>query len=165
MKHALLKLTHLFLLAAVALLGAGCGSEGRAPTLAEELFGTWDLISIDVEGSSTDCPGEVLLGGEEPVSCGTEYRTLSSDGTFVQIETTDELGNPFDYRYEGRWATGASILTLNYLREGPDENNLDPISPSKTFIGTWSLSGTTLTVSISILEPPFSPVLSTLEKR
>lgn len=165
MRYSFLNFERLFVLTVFVLLGAGCGSDGSTAQLAEELFGTWDLVSLEAEGISTDCPGEILLGGEESVSCGTEYFTLSSNGTFAEIETTDELGNPFEYRSEGSWATNGSTLTLTYLREGPNESNLDPINPPDVQSGTWSVSGTSLMVSIPIPLPPFSPVLTTLEKR
>lgn len=165
MNHPLLDLRHVLVLVAAALLSASCGSEGGTAQLAEELFGTWDLISLEADGMTTDCPGEIMLGDEESVSCATQYLTLSANGTFIEIETTDELGNPFNYRYEGTWATSGNTLTLTYLREGPDENNLDPISPPETESGSWSLSGTTLTVSIPTPVPPFITVSATLEKR
>jgi hypothetical protein len=142
----------------------GCGDEDGGE-LAPELFGTWDLISLEAEGMSTDCPGEIVLSETESVSCGTESITLNSDGTLIDIETTDELGDPYDYRTEGTWSTAGSTLTLTYTAEGPDEDNLQPIDPPQVETSTWSLTGTTLTVSIPSPPPGSVTVVATLEKR
>jgi hypothetical protein len=144
--------------ASVGLLG--CGDDGAA--LASELFGTWDAVSIEAEGMSTDCPGEIELSDMSSVSCGTEATTFNADGTYVAIQTTDELGEPFDWRIEGTWSTSGNTLTLTSTQEGPDADNLEPIDPPETAIASWSVSESTLTVSTQF--GPFT-VIGTSEKR
>jgi hypothetical protein len=125
--------------------------------------GTWDAVSLEADGMSTDCPGEIELSATESVSCGTQSTTFDADGTFFEVETTDELGDPYDYRTEGTWSTQGSSLTLTYTAEGPDEDSLQPIEPPETETATWSVSGTTLTVSFTL--PSSGTVVGTLEKR
>jgi hypothetical protein len=154
-------------LAGVALLGvASCGDDGGggAPQLASELFGTWDLVSIEAAEMIEPCPGEIVLSDEDAVSCGTQETTFNSDGTFVEIETTDELGDLFNFRSEGTWSTQGSALTLTYRQEGEDENSLQPIDPPVTESAMWSVAGSTLTVSITSPFPPMIELIATLEK-
>ncbi len=188
MKHWSWKRGWLLALAGVALLGvASCGDDGGgtagtggmagsggmggdggaggAPQLASELFGTWDLVSIEASGMTTDCPGEIELSDTEAVSCGTQETTFNSDGTFVEIETTDELGDPFDFRSEGTWSTQGSTLTLTYRQEGEDENSLQPVEPPVTESAMWSVAGNTLTVSITSPFQPMVELIARLEKR
>jgi hypothetical protein len=139
---------------------AGCGDDGAA--LASELFGTWDAISIESEGMSTSCPGEIDLSDTSSVSCGTEASTFNADGTYVAIQTTDEFGDPFDWRIEGTWSTSGNTLTLTSRQEGPDADNLEPIDPPETVSASWSVSGSTLTVATQL--GPFT-VIGTSEKR
>jgi hypothetical protein len=164
MKHSFWKQGWLLASAIVAMLAvASCGDDGAA--LAPELFGTWDLVSIATGEMSTDCPGEIELSDTESVSCGTQTETFNSDGTFVEIETTDELGVPYDYRTEGTWSTQGSTLSLTYKREGPDENSLQPIEPPETQNGTWNVSGSTLTFVATNPFPPNVEIRGTLEKQ
>jgi hypothetical protein len=145
----------------VALLGLlGCGDDGAA--LASELFGTWHAVSLEAEGMSTSCPGEIELSDTSSVSCGTEAATFNADGTYVEVQTTDELEVPFDWRIEGTWSTSGDTLTLTYRQEGPDADNLEPIDPPETASASWSVSGSTLTVSTQF--GPFT-VIGTSEKR
>lgn len=139
---------------------AACGDDGAA--LASELFGTWDAVSIEAEGMSTSCPGEIDLSDTSSVSCGTEAATFNADGTYVAVQTTDELGDPYDWRIEGTWSTSGDTLTLTYRQEGPDADNLEPIDPPETASASWSVSGNTLTTSTQF--GPFT-VIGTSEKR
>jgi hypothetical protein len=151
-------------LAGVVLLAvASCGDDDGTE-LASELFGTWDLVSIQASGMTANCPGEIQLGGDDSVSCGTEATTFNSDGTFVEVETTDEFGNEINFRSEGTWLTQGSTLTITYLREGPDENSLQPLNPPETESVTWSVAGGTLTISITSPLPPFIEISATLQK-
>ena len=166
MRYLFLNRVRLIALAGVALVGvAGCGGDGGGTDLASELLGTWDLESLEANDMSTDCPGEIELSDTEAVSCGTEATTLRGDGTFVEIETTDELGDPFNWRSEGTWTTQGSTLSLTYLQEGPDEDNLQAINPPKSESVTWSIAGSTLTISATSPLPPFVLVTATLQRR
>lgn len=156
-------------LAAFAVVGSGsflgCGDEDGGGELAPELFGTWDLISLETDGLSTDCPGEIVLSETDSVSCGTQSTTFNPDGTLVGIETTDELGDPYDERSEGTWSTEGSTLILTYTQEGPDEDNLQPIDPPRVETATWSVTGTTLSI---FAQSPFGDpvtVVATFERR
>lgn len=161
MKYWFLHRVSVFALTALPLAGfAGCGAEGG--TLAPELFGTWDFVSIEANGMNTSCPGEIEITGTEAVSCGTEAVTFNTDGTVVQVETTDELGDPFDWRSEGTWSTQGSTLTLTLTQEGTDADNLQPLDPPETSSGTWSVSGNTLTLSVTA---PSATVIGTLDRR
>lgn len=154
----------LVLSAAVVLIGS-CGDEGSPAQPNPTLFGAWALLSIEAEGLDTTCPGEIELTATEAVSCGTETLMLNADGTFSQVETTEEAGDPFDYRTEGNWTAGDTILTLFYRREGTDVNNLQPIEPTQVVNALWGLDGATLTIWMPTLSPPFTNVTATLEKR
>jgi hypothetical protein len=161
MKDWFLRSMWLLAFAGVASVGLlGCGDNGAA--LAPDLFGTWDAISIESEGMSTSCPGEIELSDTSSVSCGTEASTFNADGTYVAIQTTDELGDPFDWRTEGTWSTSGNTLTLTSRQEGPDADNLEPIDPPETGSASWSVTGSTLTVSTQL--GPFT-VIGTSEKR
>jgi len=166
MRHLYFNWVRLFALAGVALVGvASCGDDGGGTALAPELFGTWDLESIEADAMSADCPGEIELSDTEAVSCGTEATTFNADGTFFEIETTDELGAPYDWRSEGTWATQGNTLSLTYRQEGPDAGNLQPINPPESQSGTWSVAGDTLTISGTSPFPPFGSVTGTLQKQ
>jgi Lipocalin-like domain len=161
MKYWFSRLIWVLALAGVPWVGlAGCGDDGAE--VAPELFGTWDAVSIEAEGMSTSCPGEIELSDTSSVSCGTEASTFNADGTFVEVQTTDELGDPFDWRIEGTWSTEGSTLTLTYRQEGPDADNLEPIDPPETVSASWSVSGNTLTTSIQF---GLVTVTGTAEKR
>lgn len=185
MKHSFCPKGWLLALAGVALLGVascsddgggaggtaggggmgGDGGAGGAPQLASELFGTWDLVSIEAAGMSMNCPGVIELNATEEVSCPTGATTFNSDGTFVEIETTDEFENPSSFWSEGTWSTQGSTLTLTFTQEGPDENNLQPVDPPETESAMWSVAGTTLTISVTSPIAPFVEIKGTLEKR
>jgi hypothetical protein len=146
MKYGFSRLIWVLALVGVPWVGlAGCGDDGAE--VAPELIGTWDAVSLEAEGMSTSCPGEIELSDTSSVSCFTQAVTFNTDGTFVGVQTTDELGDPFDWRNEGTWSTEGSTLTLTYLQEGPDADNLEPIDPPETGSASWSVSGSTLTMS------------------
>ncbi len=124
----------------------GCGDEG----LARELFGTWDQVSIEALGF-TDCPGEIWVTDTEIIlTCGTLAHTFNADGTFVSIWTTDEFGDPYNWRREGTWSTEGSTLTLTTTKEGRDGDNLQRLHRPRTSTQTWSVSGDTLTLSVEL---------------
>jgi hypothetical protein len=81
---------------------------------------------------------------------------------FVDIQTTDEVGDPFDWRAEGTCSTAGSTLTLTSRREGPDADNLQAIDPPETVSASWSISGNTLTIFTQL---GLFTVTGTLEKR
>ena len=146
MKYWFSRLIWVLALAGVPSVGlAGCGDDGAE--VAPELIGTWDAVSIEAEGMSMSCPGEIELSDTSSVSCFTQAITFNTDGTFVGVQTTDEFGDPFDWRNEGTWSMEGSTLTLTYLQEGPDADNLEPIDPPETGSASWSVSGDTLTIS------------------
>jgi len=149
---------------AVLAIGAtGCGDDGGA--LPSELFGTWDAVSLEAEGMSTPCPGEIDITATDSVSCGTEATTFNADGTLVVVETTDELGDPFDWRQEGTWSTSGNTLTETVTREGPDASNLQAVDPPDVSAGTFRVSGSTLTVSVTSPSAPPVTVTGTLQQR
>jgi hypothetical protein len=140
----------------------GDGGAGGASRLAPELFGTWDLVSVEVADQSTTCPG-VADGGD--LSCPTASTTFNSDGTFVGIESTDEFGAPFNDRTEGTWSTRGSTLNVISRQEGPDENNLQPIEPPEEEALMWSVDGPILSLTTTDPGPPLIEFVLTLEKR
>jgi len=140
---------HLFGLLCVCALGVlplasfvGCGDE--APMLAGELFGTWDAASLEENGIRTDCPGRIQITNGEWIACGTDVLSFNADGTFVLATTTDQFGDPHNWRWEGTWSTQGSTLTLTTTKEGPDGDNLQPLDPPPTTTTSWSVSGDTL---------------------
>ena len=155
------------LVGVVFFAAVGCGDDdtGTGGTVSPELFGTWSLASIAAEGMSADCPGEVTLNATQSVSCGTQTNTFNSDGTFVEIQTTDELGDPDPFRSEGTWSTNGDMLSITYTMEGPDEDSLQPLVPPETQTATWSVAGTTLTLMVSDPELPGVTITGTLEKQ
>lgn len=120
----------------------GCGDE--AAMLAPELFGTWDAASLEEDGISTDCPGKIQIANGAWIACGTDVVSFNADGTFVLATTTDQFGEPHNWRYEGTWSTEASTLTLTTTKEGPDSDSLQPLDPPPTTTTPWSVSGDTL---------------------
>jgi len=119
------------------------GCELQAP----ELVGTWDSVSMVVNGTSTDCPGEIEVTETISVACFTDAFTFNADNTFVLTTTTDEYGDPYDWREEGTWSVEGTLLTITTTREGSDADHLEPVDPPRQEVGTWSISGDTLTVS------------------
>ena len=126
------------------LLGRCTSGVCEAAMLAGELFGTWDSVSMEAYGTSTDCPGEIQITDTYLLVCGTNVQTYNADGTFVAIRTTDEFGDPDNWRWEGMWSTEGSTLTWRTTKEGPDGDNLQPLDPPATSTNTWSVSGDTL---------------------
>jgi hypothetical protein len=120
------------------------GCEQQAP----ELVGTWDEVSITVDGMSTDCPGEIEVTDEISVACFTDAFTFNADNTFVRTTTTDEYGDPYDWRDEGTWSVNGTLLTITTTREGEDADHLEPVDPPTQEVATWSVSGDTLTMVI-----------------
>jgi hypothetical protein len=164
MKHLLSRPMWLLAFAGLASVElAACGDDGAA--LASELFGTWEVVSLEAEGMSTTCPGEIEFPDTSSVSCGTGATTFNADGTFVEVQTTDEFGDLFDWRTEGTWSTEGSALTLTYRQEGPDADHLEPIDPPETWSASWSVSGDALTLTATPPEPPFVTVTATAERR
>lgn len=141
--------------------GDGSGSKERAP----ELVATWDLVSIESEGIVGPCPGEIVLSPTSTVSCGTEELILAGDGSLVEIQTTDENGDPLDRRTEGTWSTQADMLEVIELREGPDAGSLMPIDPPNVVTSEWMIDGSGETLTLSI-DPPLGPrVAGVYDKR
>jgi hypothetical protein len=123
----------------------GCGDE--AAMLAPELlFGTWDGVSLEANGMSTDCPGSIQITDTYSLRCGTDATTFNADGTFALWSTTDAAGDPYNWRFEGTWSTQGSTLTTTTTKHGPDSDNLEPLDPPATSTVTWSVSGDTLTL-------------------
>lgn len=147
----------------LTLLLAACGGGGGGPQLAPELYGTWDLVDVQALAMIQPCPGEVVISATESVSCGTTAVSFNADGTYVSVDTTDELGNPFNERTEGTWSTSGNTLTITETMQGPDAANLVPINPLDPRTLTWSISANVLTVTLS--DPLFTPVTSRLQKR
>jgi hypothetical protein len=124
---------------------SGCGDEngGQDP---QNLIGTWRTATLHVLSQRTDCPGEIQVSEDISVSCATGTLTFQEDGSVVQVETTDEYGDPYDWRAEGTWSTSGEILTVTITEEGPDAEHLQPIDPPDVFPWMWSVSGDTLTL-------------------
>jgi hypothetical protein len=120
----------------------GCGDEGGM--LAPELFGTWDAASLEENGISTDCPGRIQITNGAWIACGTDAITFNADGTFALWSSTDQFGDPYNWRFEGTWSTQGGTLTLTTTKEGPDGDNLQPLDPPPTTTTPWSVSGDTL---------------------
>ena len=164
MKHSFLNVAWVLALVSIPSIGiAACGDDGA--TLASELFGTWDAVSIEAEGMSTSCPGEIEITDTLSASCDTQATSFNADGTFAEVQTTNEFGEPFDWRSEGTWSTQGSTLTLTFTHEGPDADSLQPIDSPEPQSATWSVSGSTLTLAAASPFPPFTTVTGTLEKR
>ena len=139
--------------------GGGGGGGGGVKEHAPELFGSWDLIEIEVLMMDARCPAEIGIGGGSTISCGTTVVTFNGDGTYVSVDTTDELGVPFNERTEGTWSTEGNILTITEMEEGPDENNLEPIDPTEPLSLTWSVSANE---SLTVIEDDTLPAAVTL---
>lgn len=164
LKQALAAFSLAVMLTACGGGGGGGGSDGGDTELAPELFGTWDVIELEVLAMSTPCPGEIAISPTESFDCSTTVVAFNADGTYVSIDTTDELGNPFDERTEGTWSTDGNMLTITETMEGPDAGNLDPIDPLEPISLTWSVSANRLTTTLDDPLLP-TPVTLTLQKR
>ena len=129
--------------------------------LAAELFGTWDLVELEVMMMTMDCPGVMGIGPDpdDTVECSAGFVTFNADGTYFSIETTDALGNPSNLRTEGTWSTDGNILTTTDTHEGPDGGTLDPIDPPESSDVEWSISGNTLSITITDRRIPDSFIL------
>ena len=135
-------------------------------------------IMISVDGSATLAPStvelgfatggyvaEVLVSVGDIVEAGDEITTFNADGTFVEVQTTDESGVPFNWRSEGTWSTRGSSLNLISEQEGPDAENLQPIDPPEWQCATWSVSANTLAIAVAAPFPPFVTVTGSLQRR
>ncbi len=134
---------------ASAFVVLGCGDDGNGGQDPQSILGTWLTDSIEVLGRQTDCPGEIQLTEDSSVACFTETLTFNPDGSFVQVQTTDEYGQPYDWRTEGAWSNNEDLLTITLAMEGPDAENLQPIEPPDNWVWMWSVSGDTLTIGIT----------------
>jgi hypothetical protein len=146
MKKSALRVSSAF--AILVLLTAGpsaCGGEdgGNDP---QNLIGTWRNATIHVLGQTTTCPGEIELTEGVSVSCSTDTLTFHEDGSLVQVQTTDEYGDPYDWRTEGTWSVDDDLLAVTLTKEGPDADSLQSIEPPDSFIWMWSVSSNTLTI-------------------
>jgi len=156
----------LFALGLAVLLAAcgGGGSGGGSMRLASDLVGTWDSVEVEAMGMIQSCPGETVVSPTESVSCGTTAVSFNADGTYVAVDTTDELGNPFNERTEGTWSVSGNMLTITETMQGPDAANLVPISPLDPITLTWSISANRLTTTLN--DPQIgTPVTLRLQKR
>jgi hypothetical protein len=128
------------------------------------LYGTWDLVDVQALAVIQPCPGEVVISPTESVSCGTTAVSFNADGTYIAVDTTDELGNPFNERTEGTWSTSGTSLTITETMQGPDAASLVPINPVEPRTLTWSITANVLTVTLN--DPRFATsVTSRLRKR
>jgi hypothetical protein len=132
-------------LAIVMISASACGG-GDGSQDPQNLIGTWRTATLHVLNQTTDCPGEIQLADDISVSCSTGTVMFEEDGSFVQVDTTDEYADPYDWRTEGTWSTQEDILTVTLTEEGPDADNLQPIDPPDVFPWMWSISGDTLTL-------------------
>ena len=133
----------------LAVLLVACGGGGGGPPLAPELYGTWDAVEIEALATIVPCPGEIALSPTESVSCGTTAVSFNADGTYVSVDTTDELGNPVNDRTEGTWSASGTALTITETMEGPDAANLVPINPVEPITLAWSISANRLTTTLN----------------
>lgn len=151
----------------LALLLVACGGGGGddgGPPAASELYGTWDVMELEALAIIQPCPGEIALSPTEAVSCGTTFMTFNADGSYISVDTTDDLGNPFNERTEGTWSTSGNALTITETMQGPDAATLVPINPIEPRTLAWSVSANSLTITLDdpLLGPP---VTSRLQKR
>lgn len=151
MKISALRVGSVFAVLALLTLGASaCGGEDGSPD-PQNLIGTWLTATIHVLGQTTNCPGEIQLTEDIAVSCSTETLAFHQDGTLVQVQTTDEYGDPYDWRTEGTWSVDDDLLAVTLTKQGPDANSLEPIEPPEIFIWMWSVSKDTLTLGWTTL--------------
>ena len=146
MKISAPRVSCLFAILALLTLGvSACGGEdgGHDP---QNLIGTWRTATIHVLTQTTTCPGEIQLTEDISVSCSTETLTFQEDGSLVQVQTTDEYGDPYDWRTEGTWSVDDDLLAVTLTKEGPDADSFQPIQPPDSFIWMWSVSQDTLTI-------------------
>lgn len=136
----------------LAMLLAACGgggSGGGGTQLASELYGTWDMVEEEALATITPCPGEITISPTSSVSCGTTAVSFNADASYVSVDTTDELGNPFNERTEGTWSVSGNMLTITATMEGPNAANLVPISPLEPVTAAWSVSANRLTTTLN----------------
>jgi len=159
MKISALRVGFVFAILALLIPGASaCGGEdgSRDP---QNLVGTWLTATIHVLGRTTSCPGEIELTEDISVSCATETLAFRQDGSLVQVQTTDEYGDPYDWRTEGTWSVDDDLLAVTLTEEGPDADSLQPIEPPDSFLWMWSVSQDTLTIgwttSLATIEGTF----------
>ena len=134
------------LVLAMTMAAGGCGDS------AAGIEGDWELVSFEAGGVSTTCPGFVEVTSTLQINCTSEALSFRGDDSFVRVQTTDELGDPFDWREEGNWSTEGSELTMTTEREGTDADNLQQVDPPDTFVFEWSVSESTLTRSFPLGE-------------
>lgn len=136
--------------------GGGGNSGGDGTSLASDLYGTWQQVEIQVLATIQTCPGEIDIPPTQSVSCFTTVVSFNADGTYVSVDSTDELGNPFNERTEGTWSTSGNTLTITETMRGPDAGSLVPIDPVEPRTLTWSVStnGLTMTMDDPDLGPP-----------
>ena len=146
MRISVLRVGCMFALLALPTLGvSGCGG-GDDSQDPQNLIGTWRTTTIHVLTQTTNCPGEIQVTEDISVSCATETLTFQEGGSLLQVQTTDEYGDPYDWRTEGTWSTNDDLLTVMLTKEGPDADNLQSIDPPDVFPWMWSVSADTLTL-------------------
>jgi hypothetical protein len=146
MKISALRVDYASVILALLVLGlSACGGEDGSHD-PQNLIATWLNSTIHVLGQTTTCPGEIQLTEDISVSCSTETFTFHEDGSLVQVQTTDEYGDPYDWRTEGTWSVNDDLLMVTLTEEGPDADSLQPIEPPESFIWMWSVSKDTLTM-------------------
>jgi hypothetical protein len=145
----------------LSLVGCADGQGGGVGEGSGLLLGTWEFETLEVGGMTTDCPGEITI---VPViwACPEGSFSYSADGTFVAVAAAS--ANDPAYRGEGTWSTVDDTLTMTYVLQGSDADNLVPVEPPESWVAKWSVSGTTL--ELVDQDSPSAPSATyTLEKR
>jgi hypothetical protein len=163
MKISALRVSSVFATLTLLTVGApACGGGEDGSHDPQNLIGTWLNATIHVLGQTTTCPGEIQLTEDVSVSCATETFAFHEDGSLIQVQTTDEYGDPYDWRTEGTWSVNDDLLAVTLTKEGPDADSLERIEPPETFLWMWSVSKDTLTIGWTT---PLATVEGTFERQ
>lgn len=135
----------LSLVTLTALLTTACGDDDDAPVgMGDELVGTWNLASVDVD--LVGRPTDPLI----PIEATITSELLSSDATVT-------FAGDGTHAWDGGY-TASVTIAVPFGGDEVREFTTDLTGSG----GQWSLTGTTLTLSDFTLDAALSSILDTI---
>ena len=96
---------------------------------SEAVVGSWRVTSVSGNGETSVCPGEVEYAPYSYYTCGTDFVTFNSNGSWSAESFTDENGDLYSWAMSGVWSVSGNVFNMTLTAEGPSTDNMISVSP------------------------------------